>query len=537
MIIFGQPIVNLMKHILLILCVAFLPCTMIFGQAKTRKLSSSINHPSINLHAPFISADANAMVFISDNAEDAVLTPFYTVREPTDWKEPEMLPKNIHTRLNFLRGYSLSGDGKRIYFSTIKGPGVGGFDLWYSDWKGSGWGEPVNPGQPINTKGNEGCASISTDGNTMYFMRCEKMDANSSSNCKIFKVTKKLTGQWEEPTELPANINTGNSQTPRIMADDETLIFSSDKLSGKGGMDLFVTKFQNNKWSDPKPMNFINSEKDDQYVSVTALGRYVLKDTQGPKKNELVEYLIPAELRPKGMMKIEGKVTDPSGQPIQAYLAAFELASGQRVYNARPNSDGSFFLYLKEGSQYEFAIDPEQNNVSYYSKIFDLTDKVPQIEKISAVLKPMTAGDELPIERVAFKPYSAQLDVASSSGELKRLIRVINGNPTLTFQIQVLMEGYAEDSLQSNPDMTEVVYDTVVYEFNGVDSLGQDLIEDSLAVEATYHNNRTVAQAQAVVDYLVSQGVSPERLLIYGNAIPAVLPDNKKLTIKAVAGQ
>src|SRR5688572_8595201 len=78
------------------------------AQAKSRKLSTSINHPSINLYSPFISADANALVFISDNAEDNVLTPFYTFRETADWREPKVLPKNIYTRLNFLRGYALS---------------------------------------------------------------------------------------------------------------------------------------------------------------------------------------------------------------------------------------------------------------------------------------------------------------------------------------------------------------------------------------------------------------------------------------------
>src|SRR5688500_2587628 len=162
-----------MKHLLLLLCFLHTLCLNTSGQAKTRKLSSSINHPSINLYAPFIIADANAMIFISDNAEDAVLTPFYTVREPADWKEPEMLPKTLHTRLNFLRGYGLTADGKRICISTIKGPGVGGYDILFSDLKGSTWSEPANPGFPVNSKLHEACPSFTPDGNTMYFMRCE----------------------------------------------------------------------------------------------------------------------------------------------------------------------------------------------------------------------------------------------------------------------------------------------------------------------------------------------------------------------------
>jgi hypothetical protein len=506
------------------------------AQAKTRKLSSSINHPSLNLYAPFISADANAMVFLSDNTEDNILAPFYTVREASDWRDPQPLPKNIHSRLNFLKGYSLTSDGKRLYYTTMKSPGVGGYDIWFSEAKGIAWAEPTNPGLPMNSKAHEACPSVSADGNIIYFMRCNGMDQNTAQGCKLMRITKKPNGQWDEPTELPAHINTGNSQTPRIMADNETLIFSSDKISpNKGGMDLYVTRLQNNEWTKPVPLDFVNTDKDDQYVSVAALGRYLLKDTPGTKKNELVEYLIPQELRSKGMMKVEGKVTDPASQPVSAYLAAFDLQTNKRFYSGRPIPDGTFFFYLKEGTRYNFSIDAEQDNYTYFSKIFDLTsDKIPQSEKVSATLKPLTVGDEIALETVTFKPYSAQLE-SSSSGELKKLTRLMNGNPNVTFEIQVLLNGYVEDSLQSNPDLTEVVYDTIVYEFNGVDSLGNPVAEDSIAIEPTYHNNRTWQQAQAIADYLAQQGVSAGRLTVFGNAVPAVLPDDRKLTVKAVA--
>jgi hypothetical protein len=276
-----------MKRVIFLLLILSVFITDGFTQAKVRKLSNSINHPSLNLYAPYISADANALVFLSDNTEDNILAPFYTVREATDWREPQPIPKNIHSRLNFLSGYALTADGKRLYYTTLKGPSVGLYDIFYSDLKGNTWSEPVNLGAPINTKSNDACPSVSVDGNTMYFMRCDKMDQNSAQGCKLFRITKKANGQWDEPTELPAHINTGNSQAPRIMADGETLIFSSDKISpNKGGMDLYVTRFENNTWSKPLPLEFVNTDKNDQYVAVSALGRYLLKDTPGPKKRK-----------------------------------------------------------------------------------------------------------------------------------------------------------------------------------------------------------------------------------------------------------
>ncbi|MBT1704214.1 hypothetical protein [Chryseosolibacter indicus] len=507
------------------------------GQAQTRKLSSSINHPSLNLYSPYLSADANALVFISDNAEDGVLTPFYTFREVSDWREPQLFPKHIQSRLNFLRGYSLSADGKRLYFTTLKGPGVGGFDIWYSDLKGTSWSEPGNFGLPLNTKAHEGCPTFTTDGNTVYFMRCEKMDQNKGENCRILKSTKKPNGQWEEPVELPSNINTGNSQTPRIMADGETLYFSSDKLSPKkGGMDLYVTRLVNGKWTDPKPLDFINTDKDDQYISVAALGRYILKDTQGPRKNELVEFLIPESLRPKGIMKVEGSVTDPAGKAVSAYISAFDVSNNKRVYNAKPAADGSFYLYLKEGSRYEISFDPEQNNLTYYSRIFDLnnSDKIPQVEKLKATLKALVIGDELNLDRVQFNPSSSELMLTEGVSEWKRLVRVINGNPSFKFDIQVLQTGYLEDTIPSNPDLTEAIYDSVTTQYDDIDSLGQLYKRDTIIVKTIYHNNRTTKQAKAIADYLISLGASKDRISYFGNSIPATSPDNRRLVIKAV---
>jgi hypothetical protein len=528
-----------MRYLLSTLLIMTVSTMHMCGQAKMRKLSSSINHPSLNLYAPFINTDANAMVFLSDNTEDRLPAPFFTVREATDWRDPAMLPKTVHSRLNFLRGFGLSPDGKKLYVSTIKSPSVGGYDIFSSDVKGSVFGEPVNLGAPINSKSNEACPSFTPDGNTMYFMRCDKMEPNKAEGCKIIRIAKKSNGQWDEPTEMPASINAGNSQTPRIMADGETLIFSSDKLSpNKGGMDLYVTRFSNGAWTSPLALEFTNTSKDDQYVSVSALGRYLLRDSQGTKKNELVEYLMPEDVRPKGMMRVEGKVADPSGGIVSAYISANDLASQKRFYSGRPGSDGSFMFYLKEGSKYEFAIDPEQSNVTYFSKLYDLTtDKIPQSEKVSATLKPLAAGDELQTDLIRFKPFSSEVDGAASSGEFKRIVRLVNANPTMKFQVQVLLNGYLEDSLQSNPDLTEVMIDSVIYEYHGVDSLGQPTSEDSLAVKTLYHNNRTNAQAKAIVDYLVAQGVSSDRLSFFGNAIPATVPDNKKLLIKLVSGK
>jgi hypothetical protein len=362
------------------------------------------------------------------------------------------------------------------------------------------------------------------------------MDQNKADGCKLFRSRKKSNGQWEEPVELPSHINTGNSQTPRIMADGETLIFASDKMgSTKGGMDLYLTRFSNGNWSQPVALDFANTDKNDQFVSVAALGRYLLKDAEGPKKNyELTEFLIPNELRPKGMVKVEGKVTDAAGASVPSYISIIDLSTNKRIYNGRPASDGSYFVYLQEGTRYEMSIDPEQSNVTFFSRTIDLTsDKVPQKEKVNATLKQPAPGDELMLNLVHFKPNSSEID-PSSDGELKRLGRLIKANPSLKLEIQVLLTGYEEDTLQSNPDLTEVIIDSIRTQIDDIDTLGQLYKRDTVLAKTTYHNNRTLQQAQAIISNLVSQGANQNNFTYFGNAIPAAVPENRKLMVKAV---
>ena len=505
------------------------------GQASVRKMSTIINHPSLNIYAPYISADATAIVFLSDNAEDNVLTPFFSFRDRADWREPQVLPKTIYTRLNFLRGYGLSADGDQVFFSTTKSPGVGGFDIWVSPRKGSVWAPPVNLGAPINSRSHEACPSLTTDGKTLYFMRCDKMDQNQAEHCRLFRVDRKSNGQWGEPEELPEFINTGNSQTPRIMADGETLIFSSDKMAGgKGGMDLYMTSFAGGQWTNPLPLDFVNTARDDQFVSVTGLGRYLLRDSPGARKNELVEYLIPQELRPRGMMKIDGVVVDGEGKPQQGYVSLVDTGTGERVYNGRPNSDGTFLLYAREGSRYELSVDPEHGDKMFFSKQIDLTrEPIPQVEKVRAVLKPLLPGDSLDLNAVTFRQYSSDIDVASSERILQRFARLVTSNPNLRFEIHLEMEGYQEDSLQLHPDLTEMAMDTVHWKYIEIDTLGQLYEKDTASIQVIYHNDRTFQQAQAIVEYLISKGANGGSLEVITHVVPAVLPDEKKLRIKA----
>jgi len=559
-------------------------CTVLsiqtFAQAKLRKLPITINHPAINVTSPYISFDGSTLVYISDNSDENQLTMFYsTKKDAVNWKEPVMLPKSVNNRLNFLNGFALSADGRRLYISSLKSGGLGGFDIFSSDLKGAIWAEPTNFGLPINSNAHEACPSLSPDESTLYFMRCDKMDQKSASGCKIFTAKKSRLGKWEEPVELPPYINTGNSQAPRILGDGETLIFSSNLLpQNRGGMDLYITRLEGNEWSRPIPLSFANTPNDDQFVSASSLGRYLLKDQPGTRTSEIVEILFPSDIKPKATVKVEGKITGLEN-PASPYIAVFDQKDQTRVYSGRPEKNGEFTFYLKEGATYDLSIEPEKDSYTFYSKVYDLTgDQIPMTDKILVDIKPLARGVELELG-LSFKPSTTEL-AASAAQDLRRLVRMVKGNPERKFLINVELRGYLTDSLRSNPDLTELKLDTLHYLVekqipdtlkldsiltvmnrrdslmslgadstlvatqdyfkSQIDSLKQTAFKtikvDSIAVKKTYHNNRTEKQAKVLVDYLIKEGALPTSLSYKNSATPEPDSASRKtiVTIKVV---
>ncbi len=63
---------------------------------------------------------------------------------------------------------TLSADGTSLYFASNRPGGLGGMDIYRTDFKGGQWSEPVNIGDKINTPGNELFPFIHDDG-TLYF--------------------------------------------------------------------------------------------------------------------------------------------------------------------------------------------------------------------------------------------------------------------------------------------------------------------------------------------------------------------------------
>ncbi|MEL7001609.1 MAG: hypothetical protein AAFN93_02610 [Bacteroidota bacterium] len=522
-------------------------CALSHAQRAIRDLPKNINQPSVNLYAPFISGDGRSMIYLSDYTDDGHHVMYYATRKGvTSWNDGEEIDKVINRPThNFRGGYSLNFDGSMLLYTSRKS-GLGGFEIWYSEKISTGWGPPKNMGAPINSASNEGSPMISPDGQYLYFMRCESMtEYKGAKGCKLM-VSKWKYNKWGEPEELPAHINTGNSQTPRILADGETLFFSSDQFGGKGYLDLYMTRKVEDQWTEPVPLDFVNDEWNNAFVSVPSKGRYLFVDVKGARSRTLTQILIPKEFKPKGVMRIQGNVVDMSGAPVNANLTVFNIDERKRLWNEKIGNRGEFTLVLNEGASYDLSVTDGDENM-YYSKIYRLDSIGPRDrQKLKVIVEPveLNRAYETPI---GFELYTSELS-DDSIFELRRLAGLMRKNQDMKIEIGVHLENYVRDSIQSNQDLTEIMADSIIVEKRvpKVMDLGQDstlsvamdsvvsdsLVSDSLSTESvgldsvfyeiveeiqikyTYHNDRTEKQGESIKEYLIGRGINEERISI-----------------------
>jgi len=107
------------------------------------------------------------------------------------------------------------------------------------------WAAPVNITPELHSDGNMYISCLSSDGNTLYLSK------NDDFNSDIFTST--FDGfVWKQTVKLNSNINTRYWESHGFVTEDgNTLIFASDRPGGFGGLDLYISKKENNDWGPP----------------------------------------------------------------------------------------------------------------------------------------------------------------------------------------------------------------------------------------------------------------------------------------------
>lgn len=306
------------------------------------KLPSPVNEFTMQ-YFPSITRSGQLVYTMRDQLgrsdEDLVTTTWIGNR----WTKPMPLSININTDRNE-GAASISADGKTLVFTSCNRPdNIGSCDLYISNLGNGGWTSPELLGAEVNSKEWDSQPSLSADGKKLFFVS-KRGEGVGKDDIWLSEL---IDGKWQRAKNLGPIINTPEDDSaPFIYVDGETLIFASKGRIGMGGYDLFKSVRQNEVWSEPENLGYpINNSFDQIGYSIAAdqWAYFSSSDSSGRillQRFKVPDEVIQAEVAPE--VQFKGRVIDATTQ--QLLSAELALISANDTTNISINNDGLFSL-------------------------------------------------------------------------------------------------------------------------------------------------------------------------------------------------
>ncbi|MFH0759057.1 MAG: OmpA family protein [Bacteroidota bacterium] len=211
---------------------------------------------------PLLSGNDSLMIYLEFDSNNAMMINM-TTRNGDGWSRSRV----INLELGVTSDYSpsaLSSDGTELYLVRRD---YYNSDIYVSHYRNKRWTKVLPLNSNINSKYNETHASVSVEGNTLYFTSDRK---GGYGGTDIYWSRLKPDGEWNEAVNLGPVINTiYNEETPFLTGNDTKLYFSSEGHRTMGGYDIFHSrKNENGLWSDPENLGYpVNTVGDDVFYN------------------------------------------------------------------------------------------------------------------------------------------------------------------------------------------------------------------------------------------------------------------------------
>jgi hypothetical protein len=149
---------------------------------------------------------------------------------------------------------SISLDGLTLYFCSARPGGTGDMDIWMTSRQSTGdaWAEPVNLGPVVNSPALEWTQSISADGLELYFSSARGGGAGGADLWVTTRAT--IADDWTAPVNLGSTVNSPDDDiNPSISADGLCLLLFSLRPGGHGSRDIWMTtrNSKDDEWGMP----------------------------------------------------------------------------------------------------------------------------------------------------------------------------------------------------------------------------------------------------------------------------------------------
>ncbi len=193
-----------------------------------------------------ISADQQMLVFTGCDREDGIGgCDLYIseINEDGTWGLPKNLGRTVNSEA-WDSQPSIAPDKSRIYFASNRDGGVGGMDIWYTDFdfEFEEWQEAVNLGEEINTDEDDWSPFINADNETLFIS--SKGHKPNIGGFDFYISRRNQSGAWSAPENIGQPINTQQDEFfISAPASGDILYFASRRqdISGfQGDYDIFM---------------------------------------------------------------------------------------------------------------------------------------------------------------------------------------------------------------------------------------------------------------------------------------------------------
>lgn len=453
-----------------------------------RNLGSAINSRNSEYY-PSLTIDKKTLIYtrrVNNKQED-----FYgSVADTTKkWNSATPLPGMINTEKNE-GAPTISQDGNWLIFTACnREDGYGSCDLYISYLTNDGWSAAQNLGELVNTASWESAPSLSPDKRDLYF---SSKRSDGYGGLDLYVSHLQPNGSFGIPENLGPIINTpGDESTPFIHADNQTLYFTSNKHQGYGGDDLFLThKNDLGKWGEPLNLGYpINTIENEGSLFIASDGKnafYASDRADGYGGLDLYTFELPEKVRPIKTSWVRGKVFDiKSGKGLPSSVELLNLQTNQLSNKVQTDETGKFLITLPFGQDYAFNVN--RKNYLFFSENFSLNNKVSDSTyEMNIALQPIEKGASIILKNIFFNTNEYTI-LKTSYPELNKVILLLKENPRLRIEIG-----------------------------GHTDNQGTE----------TYNQKLSDARANAVVQYLIAQGIPASQLQKNGYGSKYPIADN-----------
>lgn len=406
---------------------------------------------------------------------------YYSELEGRTWTRYDKMDKEISSRDNETHA-SLSKDGNTLFFVSDRPGGFGGKDIYKSvkDDRGN-WGPAINLGDVINTPFEEETAFLAEDGKTLYFA---SEAHNSMGGYDIFKSVMDAGGSWSEPQNLGYPINSAADDIFYLPIGEGTAAYMSRFDEETGERKIFRIEYpQVERIVEVEPEEAETSDDLDTGRDLAESETTTTETGTSTKQPEVKTVVVPAEYELQGNLKLQDKHDlDPS------FYIHVAKPDGEVVAALSPNvNTGEFKTMLKPGSYkikaYGEGYEPAEKMI-YISEDQQNPEVLTFLEMVP---KEVSSGEFFVIKSILFDYNSTQLD-REAKIEIEKLATLMEKNPSLYVQVV----GFA-------------------------DALGTD----------EYNKRLSLKRARAVVEYINNRGIQENRFVTKGMGEEKFIAINK----------